>query len=84
MATLECPNGHMAVVRNDPKSTGYRAMCDTCGWSAQKVVARGDRNFSDNELAEESEKNHGLLRAQEEEQSRRLPSEAASSRRRND
>lgn len=37
---LDCPNGHPAVVRNDPKSTGHVAMCDVCGWSAPFAVAR--------------------------------------------
>lgn len=37
---LTCPQGHGAVVRNDPKSTGLIGMCDVCGWSAPYAVAR--------------------------------------------
>jgi predicted RNA-binding Zn-ribbon protein involved in translation (DUF1610 family) len=65
MANLTCPNGHNAVIRNDPKTTGFMAQCDTCGWTARKVVARETAVFEDDH-------GHELASAQAKEQSRRL------------
>lgn len=52
MAKLECPNGHAAVIRNDPESTGYLAMCDRCGWEAHYARSEGGRGtrFEENEV----------------------------------
>jgi hypothetical protein len=40
---LTCPNKHIAVVRHDPNSTGFLAMCDTCGWTAPKIKVEWER-----------------------------------------
>lgn len=68
---LTCPNGHSAVVRHDPNSTGMLAMCDVCGWTAPKVKAELDRAQREEakrrELAEE--KRHELAAGEEEEES---------------
>lgn len=68
---LDCPNGHAAVVRNDPRSNGYLAMCDTCGWSANKVVGQeesGNHGFMDAQLEEGKRRQLGRGEGQEEEE----------------
>jgi hypothetical protein len=77
---LDCPNGHAAVVRHDPKSTGMLAMCDVCGWSAPKVKADFER------AQREEREQRQLKRGQqiEEEEELRELEPAASSRRRAD
>lgn len=42
---LTCPNGHAAVIREDPKSDGRLGQCDTCGWSAPFIVARETADY---------------------------------------
>lgn len=63
---LDCGRcGSAAVVRHDPDSTGFIAMCDICGWHAPKVVGK-EMHFEDEPGAEqitageeERERNHG-------------------------
>lgn len=68
---LTCPQGHPAVVRNDPESTGQLAMCDICGWTANKVAVELDRAQRDEakrrELQQQGHQRQ-LGRGQEEEE----------------
>jgi hypothetical protein len=64
---LKCPHGHLAVVRNDPDTSGYLAQCDTCGWSAPKLVAREGARFETDKARQDEQ----FLQPQEEEHGRR-------------
>lgn len=52
MASLKCPNGHNAVIRHDPESTGMVAQCDMCGWSAPFAVVRERARYEADEERE--------------------------------
>lgn len=70
MARLDCPNGHAAVIRQDPNTRGYMAQCDVCGWTAPFVVARDEQDWR-------AEENAQLRGSQEQESQRRLTSPIA-------
>lgn len=75
----KCPNDHDAVIRHDPDTTGFIAMCDRCGWSAPYVVAREESDWR-------REENHELAKAIEAEdrQRKQVTAGGEASRRRGD
>lgn len=78
---LDCPNGHAACIRHDPKGTGMMAHCDTCGWSAPFAVVREAESFAPEVIPATHGAKAQLGSGHQDEQGTSRSSSSASSRR---